>query len=115
MAFRTEILGVAVVSHKIKRLGGINLKRAYQRAGSAVESQAKAIAPFRTGHLRRNIVSNATDTYAEIGVSLTVVPYAWYQEAGTSKMPANPYLVPALKACEKRIGEIFAEEIKESK
>lgn len=106
-----EVVGQLNVANYINTAQNFNRRRAFTRAGLAVETSARLKAPYRTGHLRRNIVSMATEDYAEIGVDLNVVPYAWYQEAGTSKMQAHPYLRPALESRRPAIIAIFKDEI----
>ena len=87
---------------------------AFRRAGRVVANNAKDRAPWRTGHLSRNISYEADEDRAEIGVSLDIVPYAWYQEAGTSKMPAHPYLRPGLEASTNQIDAIFRDELQKA-
>lgn len=119
MKISVQVLGEVGVSEYLGRAQNFNRQQAFSRAGLAVETSARRKAPYRTGHLRRNIVSEvhnayskkAKDTYAEIGVDLNVVPYAWYQEAGTSRMQAHPYLRPALEAQRPAIAAIFKDEI----
>lgn len=119
MKVTAEVVGELNVREYIGRAQNFNRQRAFSRAGLAVETSARLKAPVRTGHLRRNIVSevygayakDANATYAEIGVDLNVVPYAWYQEAGTSKMQAHPYLRPALESRRPAIIAIFKDEI----
>ena len=108
---KIEVIGQFRVGNYLNTAQDFNKRRAFQRAGLAVETSARRKAPYRTGHLRRNIVSKATDEYAEIGVDLNVVPYAWYQEAGTSRMQAHPYLRPALASKRPVIIAIFEDEI----
>lgn len=114
MKVTAEVVGELNVREYIGRAQNFNRKRAFTRAGLAVETSARLKAPYRTGHLRRNIVSMATEDYAEIGVDLNVVPYAWYQEAGTSKMQAHPYLRPALESQKPAIIAIFKDEINQA-
>ena len=122
MKLNVEVLGAVGVKQFIDNAANFDRKSAFSRAGLAVEDSARKKAPHRTGHLRRNIVSevhnayaqNANDTYAEIGVDLNVVPYAWYQEAGTSRMQAHPYLRPALESRRDAIAAIFKDEISKS-
>lgn len=111
MSVKVEVLGEYSVKHYLESAQNFNRRRAFTRAGLAVETSARQKAPYRTGHLRRNIVSTATENEAEIGVDLNVVPYAWYQEAGTSKMQAHPYLRPALESRKPAIKAIFKDEI----
>lgn len=111
MRVGVEVLNEMAVSDYLDISGRFNRRRAFTRAGLAVETSARFKAPEDTGHLKRNITSVATNDYAEIGVSLTVVPYAWYQEAGTSRMQAHPYLRPALESRRPAILAIFKDEI----
>lgn len=119
MKIGVEVLNTAGVAEYLNSAQNFNRQRAFSRAGLAVETSARLKAPVRTGHLRRNIVStvyngyakDASSTYAEIGVDLNVVPYAWYQEAGTTKMQAHPYLRPALESRKPAIAAIFKDEI----
>lgn len=111
MTATVEVLGVLNVKKFLDSTQNFDRRAAYQRSARIVTRNAKLRAPFKTGHLRRNIEYESTDKEAEIGVSLTIVPYAWYQEAGTSKMPAHPYLRPGLKASRKAITAIFQDEL----
>ena len=106
-----KVLNELNVARYVGSAQNFNRRRAFTRAGLAVETSARLKAPYRTGHLRRNIESEATDNQAEIGVDLNVVPYAWYQEAGTSRMQAHPYLRPALESRKPAIIAIFKDEI----
>lgn len=114
MKVTAEVLGIASVKKYLAITDRFDRLSAFRRSGRVVQNNAKDRAPYRTGHLSRNIDSNATENEAVIGVSLNIVPYAWYQEAGTSKMPAHPYLRPGLEASAKQIGDIFREEIQEA-
>lgn len=61
-----------------------------------IEAQAKQRAPVRTGYLR-----SAIQTTVESEKMATVVAgasYSAYQEFGTYKMSAQPYMVPAIEA-----------------
>lgn len=61
-----------------------------------IEGQAKADAPVDTGALRNSIQAEAEEalTWAvAVGVE-----YGIYQELGTYKMPAHPYLIPAAES-----------------
>lgn len=69
------------------------------RRAVKVETAAKRLAPVDTGRLRSSITrelgEDAQGLVARIG---TNVEYAIHQEFGTSKMAAQPFLVPALDA-----------------
>lgn len=93
----------------------------------AIEADAKAAVPYRTGNLRRSIHSaafrkgqriyGATDDngraipqYAAGGTAMAVVGtntgYGVFVELGTVKMAAQPYLGPALNANRGRASEL---------
>lgn len=60
-----------------------------------VERWAKRLAPVDTGRLRASI---RTRLMYLVGEVFTDVEYAPYQEFGTSKMDAQPFLEPALES-----------------
>lgn len=64
-----------------------------------VERTAKHLCPYRSGRLRASITHglgvDAKGLFAVVG---TNVEYAPYVELGTSRMAAQPFLRPALKA-----------------
>lgn len=70
--------------------------RALEIMGGKAESYAKQLAPVDTGNLRNSI------THMPLGgedaeVVGTSVSYAPYQELGTRKMKAHPFLRPAIE------------------
>lgn len=68
-------------------------KQALEAIGLQAEGYAQFYAPVDTGRLRNSISHKIADEDAvAIG---TNVEYAPYQEFGTSKMKAQPYLKPA--------------------
>lgn len=70
------------------------LPTALKAGALIIQNSAKFKAPYRTGTLRRSIHTEMrSNTQAVVG---TDVEYAVYQEFGTSKMKAHPYLRPAL-------------------
>ncbi len=71
-----------------------NLIPAALAAGALlIQNDAKNKAPYLTGTLRRSIhTEKVSNTEVKVG---TNVEYASYQEYGTSKMAARPYLRPA--------------------
>lgn len=114
MKVKMEVLGIASVKKYLNITDRFDKHSAFRRSAVTVMINAKYRAPYDTGHLSRNISYEATDHDATIGVSLKVVPYAWYQEAGTSKMPAHPYLRPGLEASIQDISLIFRDEIEKA-
>lgn len=69
------------------------------RRAIQVDRAAKRLAPVDTGRLRSSINWRIErDPFGLRAVVGTNVHYAVYQEFGTSKMPAHPFLRPALLA-----------------
>lgn len=62
-----------------------------------LEAQSKARAPVDTGALRGSISTEITSLHAEVGPT---VNYAQYLEWGTSRMPPQPFMGPALDQVE---------------
>ncbi len=99
-------------------VGGINATvRAFGRYESTVRKQitnaltvssilvsrdAKRVAPLKFGNLKRSIrfVVDRRKLVAAVGSNLD---YSIYQELGTKKMRANPYLQPALEKNQRQI------------
>lgn len=99
-----------VVSHKAAREKEINdkLTRNLTTACFLVEADAKRNAPVDTGRLRSSIAHRLEKLKNVLrGIVGTRVEYASYQEFGTSKMAAHPFLFPALEANKKRIKELL--------
>lgn len=67
--------------------------RALEIMGGKAESYAKQLAPVDTGNLRNSITHQQYDENTEIIGS--AVFYAPFQELGTRKMKAHPFLRPA--------------------
>ena len=89
---------------------------ATKAAAKKVESDAKTLAPYKTGTLRRSIttsdpIKSGGDVYCKVG---TDVEYAPYQEYGTSRIPAHPYLHPALDANKGEIAEKIRDALKKA-
>lgn len=82
------------------RAAGVDVDRsldAAMRAGALeVENLAKSYAPVLTGTLRRSITTRKAGkaTY-EVGPGGPATPYAAHVEFGTSRMGAQPYMLPA--------------------
>lgn len=67
------------------------------RAGAAaVSATAKSLAPVDTGALKNSIVPEPTDIFTWI--VRDGVEYGIYQELGTSRMRAQPFMIPAVEA-----------------
>lgn len=70
------------------------LEKGLEACGIQAESYAKGLSPVDTGRLRNSISHTVDGDTAYIGSN---VEYAPYQELGTSKMKAQPYLKPAVQ------------------
>lgn len=68
---------------------------ALEAVGLQVEGYAKMKAPVDTGRLRNSITHAVAKDEQAVYVGSDVF-YAPYQELGTVKMPAQPYLRPAV-------------------
>lgn len=70
-----------------------------------VQGVSKELAPVRDGILRDSITYDVDENKARIS---SPVEYAPYQEFGTSKMKAQPYLRPSVYGNVKKIQAIIA-------
>lgn len=69
---------------------------AVRKAAFDIEAKAKAAVAVDTGNLKNSIQAHELGSFSwEVGTS---VHYGPYQEYGTSKMAAHPYLIPAAEA-----------------
>lgn len=91
------------------------LSKAIEAAAIFVEGSAKKKSPVDLGLLRASIshrtILKANIVNGEIG---TNVEYAPFQEFGTSKMKAQPFLTPALNENKATIQKIINNTLKEA-
>lgn len=66
--------------------------RVVAKVAHDIEADAKVFAPVDTGNLESSITADVDGLTAEIGPTAS---YGGYQEYGTSKMHAQPYMGPA--------------------
>ena len=83
-------------------------KKALTEAALIVEGQAVSLAPVDTGNLKNSITHQVKGDEARIG---TNTDYGPYLEFGTRKMPAQPYLRPAMDKNKNNIQKILADMI----
>lgn len=77
-------------------------------AAFEVETNAKKNAPVKTGALRNSIHVNETrkdNKYSR--VISDGVEYGIYQELGTIKMAAHPFLIPAVEAIREKFNKMW--------
>lgn len=63
------------------------------KSAADIESDAKQLAPVDTGYLKNSISRDVDGLRAEIGPTAS---YGVFLEFGTSRMPPQPYMGPAL-------------------
>ena len=85
-------------------MSNIDMKPFIQKATQLVQRTAKSMAPVDTGYLKRSISRETKGSGVNVyGRVFTPTEYAIYQEFGTSKMVAQPFMFPALDAHSKDI------------
>lgn len=84
------------------RLGAVSVaaesevSAAVRKTAADIKAGAQSRAPVDTGNLRSNIRTRSTGKFsAEVVAN---APYSVYVEFGTSKMGAQPFMVPAAEA-----------------
>lgn len=87
-----------------------NIPKALEAAGLFVSSVAIANAPRDTGLLSGSIHHRVTGE-KEVSIG-TNVEYGKYQELGTYKMAAHPFLVPAIQDSASAVAQIIAQALK---
>lgn len=102
---------VKVTSHvdEVKDALEHQVALALSKVGFSAEDHVKALAPVDTGRLRASITHLVDDRSVTIG---TNVEYAKYQEAGTSRMKAQPFLEPGISNNMEEFKEIIRNELK---
>ena len=119
--FETRITGDKAVIAGLNRVsaavGGRAIMPALRAAALIPQNAAKELVPRVTSTLMRSI--HQEDVPGQVAVAVgTDVPYAPHVEFGTSRMPARPYLRPALAenkgAMVKEFGEALADIVEEA-
>jgi HK97 gp10 family phage protein len=99
------------------------LRRVLLEAGAPIASVARSLAPKLTGRLsvsiivgtrlskRQRKIANDTKSYAEVYVGPAPYPRAHIQEFGSSDVPPQPYMRPAVDATGNRVIEIFKDRL----
>ena len=87
------------------------LDKTLEAVGLYVESQAKTLSPVDTSRLR-NSMNHAVDLSKKKVTIGTNVEYAIYQEFGTRKMAAQPYLRPAAERNKSTIKRVAEEQFR---
>lgn len=100
MSFRVGVIGVNRVNAMMQEWGEEiqeGMRQQVQRAARNILQHARREVPVRTGALQRSlkITSESGGDRVFVGSDLH---YAVFVEEGTSRMTAQPFLVPALEA-----------------
>ena len=99
-----EIKGLESLMRKLDSMGGNVLDalgKAVEQTTQVAISDAQTNVAVDTGMLKQSIVHGSDvvhNTDSVTGIVGTSVHYAIYQEMGTVKMAAHPFLMPALNA-----------------
>ena len=93
----------------------LDLSQVMKRSGLRVERSARDKAPVDTGMLRDSVSTKPLNGDWKSGaVVFTPVEYAMYQEFGTVKMRAQPFMRPAFDENKTRIEQDVAKFIQDS-
>ena len=76
--------------------------------GIAIAGDAAQMAPLETGALRNSILSESKMTGELTFTVQDGVEYGVYQEFGTSRMAAHPFMIPAIEKWAQKFQDAFA-------
>jgi HK97 gp10 family phage protein len=111
--------GLDRLDRKVKDLSGVDLLPVVQRTTMNVHRTAQALAPKDTGTLAGSIRWQVYKGGSPYGRVSTNVEYGLYQEFGTSKMRAQPFMRPALtlevNEMRERVKELVRSKVKKLK
>jgi phage protein, HK97 gp10 family len=79
---------------------------------SEVKALAQQLVPVKTGYLQSSIYAVVKDWVVSVGTEAT---YAYFVEAGTRNMKAQPYLIPALEQYLPQLEQIILSAIDAAK
>lgn len=108
------IKGLDACLSKLMKLQDISQPEKLETAIQDAEQYAKSLARVRTGELKNSIkfeaknIGNATEIAGKASAL-----HAIFNEYGTSKMPAQPFMRPAMEKLKNDIDEILKDNIKE--
>ena len=111
-----EIKGLDSLMRKLDRMGGNvldALEKATKQTALAAQADARDNAPVDTGNLKQSIsTEHERSIEAATSTVYTNVEYGLYQEMGTVKMAAHPYMMPALNANKSTFEQLARKELK---
>ena len=112
-----EIKGLDSLMSKLNAMGGNVLDalgKAVEQTTQVAISDAEANVAVDTGMLKQSIVHGSDVVYntdSVTGIVGTSAYYAIYQEMGTVKMAAHPFLMPALNANKSTFEQLARKEL----
>ena len=112
-----EIKGLDSLMAKLNAMGGNVLDalgKAVEQTTQVAISDAEANVAVDTGMLKQSIVHGSDVVYntdSVTGIVGTSAYYAIYQEMGTVKMAAHPFLMPALNANKSTFEQLARKEL----
>ena len=86
--------------------------RIVRQYGSVISAEAVKRAPVDTGNLINTIMANSKLISTLVYRVQDGTEYGIFQELGTSKMPAHPFLLPAVELWRNRFISAFSELFK---
>lgn len=116
-AFGITVTGLKEAQAKLHQIStemhGRPMVQAMEQATLLVTRSAKILSPVDTGRLRASITPEVRPQDNNIiGVVGSNVEYAPYQELGTSRMHAHPYLAPAFDENIEKIKDLLGDTVK---
>jgi len=111
-----EIKGLEqLIKNYDRRSNAVDVAGIVNQGATIVQAQAKALAPVDTGALKSSIgVSRGSGSTSATASVDTSKEYAAYQEFGTSRMMAQPYMRPAAQLATPKVNAYAISQIKKA-
>lgn len=88
---------------------GVNVDRALASIAEQVQGEAAVRAPVDTGALKNSIAAEKKSQF--LWWVADGVEYGIHQEFGTSRMSAQPFMIPAVESVRRQVAKIIGEEL----
>lgn len=99
-----KVLNLSKCVEKINNIALLDLSPVMERSAEKLIKEAKIRAPVDTGLLKGSITRKPLNgSYSKGAIVFTPVEYGLYQEFGTVKMRAQPFMIPAFYATRSQI------------
>jgi len=112
MEIQLDVKGIEKFQAKMRSLDSAMQKHVHRKLvslGADIASEARRLAPMRTGRLRSSIFSRVREWMLEVGAT---APYAWFVEFGTRYMQARRFLWRAIQRYVPELKGIISEAIR---